>query len=473
MSINEQSICLKTRNGKFANEKANNVQAVIDEILKPEKIDKPLVIWFHGGLVSTSAGENIASILTPRLESKGVNAVFFIWESGPVKEILDAVVSLARRKLGSGLLDILTKFLQAKTSYQPALGMTFSDDDKYELNEAEQSILIEAVEAHPDLRAEAAWIAGGSIRRQELGLATIGGGSTKADRMVEDKLKRYFETERSQHDPNKVLSGFAIGNLLTTALAPFLIDVAKNCLKRMRSNRDHGIQDTIIEEALRKIEIGKETWDQMKQDIDEAFGNNELAGGTLFIQGLKEAITKSPSRRILLVGHSAGAVYVAKFLDACANAQLSFPFDVRFLAPAARFDLFQAMLEQRKSSIKSIRLFGMKDQFEHEEPLLESAPLIGSVPLLKDLYKGSLLYLVSGALEAETDCPLIGMQRFCDPQPWMSDSEQQQITVIKANLPADEFIWSVTKGSVPGKQSEATTHSGFAFDLKTLESLLV
>ena len=116
--------------------------------------------------------------------------------------------------------------------------------------------------------------------------------------------------------------------------------------------------------------------------------------------------------RVVLVGHSTGSIYIAKFIEAwirdfAADDQThpQTSFDIIYVAPAVRYDDFLTMLTTAKQRIAHLRIFTMRDKLERDTPELGSW-------FSSNIYKPSLLYAISGVFEAIPDTPIVGMQRF-------------------------------------------------------------
>lgn len=470
MPFDVASHCILSRNGRLSPEDSASLPGQVSSALAS---GKPLLIWFHGGLVSTSDGIDAAKSITKHYESKDVSPLFFIWETGPATAIYDAVVALVRRKLGSGTIDLLSKLLNVKLEFGGGLGAAGSD--RFELTAAEEEILLEAASLHPDIQAEAMRLALGGATFSLNGV--VEGDVKSPDKELDQKLNGYFQKKKQERAAAEPEFAFDLGGFLLGVVARFVVDVAKAVLARYRSERQHTLKETIIEEALRLVELGTETWTAIKKDAEAAFENDAFAVGRRFVQELGRALQSDPNRRVILVGHSAGAIYICHFLQEWKRAGLTHKLDVRFLAPAARFDLVQSTFESCGQLIGSLRYFALTDRQEREEALLGGAPYIGSISIAKNIYMGSLLYLVAGSLEAEPDCPIFGMQRFIANPPKLSNKERESVAdvmeFIRAKDP-DGIVWSTpTVLGNPGYVTWSARHGDFDDDPNTRDSVLV
>jgi len=201
---------------------------------------------------------------------------------------------------------------------------------------------------------------------------------------------------------------------------------------RTDGGRDHGGQ-TGFEEGARYgsvpglnegLATGAHAWSYMKWTIDRSF---ELDGGAkafppgesagiALISTIASALEKhgwTHGARLVLVGHSTGAIYVAKFarrwkVDA---PKVRPSFEMILLASALRYDDLDKLLTEDKQDpmgpeLTHFRSFGLSDTLEQQNV---EGPLPG---IKKGAYPRSLLYAVSGMFEVEPDTPLTGMQRF-------------------------------------------------------------
>jgi hypothetical protein len=258
------------------------------------------------------------------------------------------------------------------------------------------------------------------------------------------------------------------GEISTATIIKFSVDILIKVIARLVKKRGHGIYPTIVEEILRKFylaNVGKLLWDLMKKDTQDSFGRDgRVFGGTAFIAELKSLWESGHQPRILLVGHSAGSIFISHFLNyANKNLPEEIKFDVVFLAPAIAVDLFAQTIDEHGRRINQIRQFTMQDVFEKKDHLVPVIPI----------YPYSLLYFVSGILEDEADKPLVGMQRFYNnAAPFQSGSIPDLDTVRDfLTQPPERTIWSEADLG-PGLASLAVRHVDFDdVDETTIQSV--
>jgi len=441
-----------------------------------------IVIHFHGGLVSYTKGTRTAEALQGEYLEAGAYPVFFLWESGVVETIVNNLGSISKevffkvswkrlsnivmRKLGQsdsqragGVLppvddaDVQDAIDRALDDHDPtALEATAPPIDREiaELSDHEARILEAELALDFQLSAEIEKVSRGLRTPAEVqadaaarsGTVRVSTATLMDPAALDELVDRHDRAER--------------GLLETAMLIRRLVSVAGGVVKRFITGRDHGFHATIVEELLRGLYLanaGGIVWGQMKTDTADAFGGDvAVHGGDAFLAALNQQLEPAAPPRIVLVGHSAGAVFVSEFL---AHADEVLPpevvFDVVLQAPAATFAKFSETLTTHRQRIAGFRMFSMDDEREQADQL---------VPFL---YPHSLLYFVSGVVEGDVDMPLLGMQRFYDtadfPAPEHADLRAPRQFLGEAD---DRTVWSVTADDAPaGHQSQARKHGAF------------
>ena len=198
-------------------------------------------------------------------------------------------------------------------------------------------------------------------------------------------------------------------------------DLLPDIKKRFDSGRSHGPIMTITEEAicnsparfLKKIRaLARDGWEQQKKDVDTPFTNDSnLYGGIALLDELLRLDNlqkkKGTLKKIYLIGSSTGAIFLCNFLIRSSEAKYrQLHYNVIFSVPSCTFRLFDSALKKAGENIKSLHLFTLSDSTDQH-------PVGG---LLKKVYPGSVLFLVSGVCEEKEnpyhDMPLLGLQKF-------------------------------------------------------------
>jgi hypothetical protein len=233
-------------------------------------------------------------------------------------------------------------------------------------------------------------------------------------------------------------------------------------IERLNSGHGHGLYTTVIEElyiALGLAEVlGEPVWGQMKADIDAAFTQETDAGGTAFLQNLGIAWKQKPNLKVTLIGHSAGAIYLQRFVEVFDDFFVSQParqVEVVTLAAALSFERMNQGLSVLQRRASGVRMFGLSDKRE------------GGYWEVPGIYNKSLLYIVSSLCEGdpEADKPLVGMQRYWSrTRPY----DQPYINAVTDFVRSSRTVWSPSgKTAPPGFQSGAKRHVGFPIEKKT------
>ncbi len=442
-----------------------------------------LVIHFHGGLVSRASAEQTAEGLLPTYESAGAYPVFFFWRSDlwttlsknlgeiahePVfQRLVKRLLQLALSKLkdhtgvrSGGPLALVSEdalpddpvLLAEYAAAREPNNAKLAGVDLTEMQVDQAQVELETDEVlQRETRAIAEWTAPSVADPSMTARAGTGPATAPRPTLMSPGVQKELAQEQSK-------PGARAGFFTAVALAKHGIMILKRVIERFAGRRGHTLYVTIVEEVLRELyvdSIGALAWTLMKNDTRAAFGTDaQLFGGTAFLGELKN--WWQPGRRITLVGHSTGAIYIGNFLEhADPLFDPTVKFDVVFLAPACSFEFMAAKLPVFERRVNRMRLFGLDDKRERG---------YWEVPVL---YPASLLYLVSGLFEEPTvDMPLVGMQRyFSDADPYTSP----EIKAVAKYLDK-KSVWSLAEGAA-GLSCSAARHGGFDEDPTTRESL--
>ncbi len=472
------------KNGRFDGTSPADLQALFAAAAAHAN-GRNLVIHFHGGLVARPGALQTAATMRAAAEAGQAYPIFFIWNSDLLttlagnltqigqeeafKRLVRRIAQIVLSKLGEKaggrgapleLVSIkqlpsdMERLEETLTGREAAL----TPPDDLSLSDVQETQAEQLLRDDLALRTEAARIANGLRRPEEIesDLKTRGAAPVQGSTQTLMSAAILQEIAAESPDPGDRSAGVAL------TLVKFGVQIAIAVLKRYTAGRDHGLYSTIVEETLRALyldNVGILTWSLMKNDTADAFGPDpQTHGGTAFVREL--AARWQPGQRVTLVGHSTGAIYITEFIKAIdpllpADARL----DVIFLAGAASFPYLHQNLDPLRRRIGRIRTFGLTDAQEMG---------YWEVPLL---YKGSLLYLVSGLLEeGAADQPLIGMARYFSGRPPYDLPEVTE--VLDALLPPETRVWSGEGSQDAGRRCTATKHGMIDDeDAPTLESL--
>ena len=497
---------------------AQDIAAAVEAALAHK--DGHLILHFHGGLVSKQTGLDLAGKLLGTYEGAG-HSLFFVWESGffetlrnnfaeladepVVKQLLRKVMEHALKRLGSvsGTRSIAPAAVDARQVREavdrfwadprpenvpyrherPHVSELQARSSASQVNEAE----IQAdLENDPELRAALAGLPGVPTQTRSSFAAGLG-PVVERDTPVADILSHEFSSRPGQR-----------GFIAWFKVAAFVVACLRRVLKRYAGARDHGLYATVLEEITREIKLGGSSlnqwgqalqWNRMKQDTLDAFQPDaDRYVGTALVHALNQQAQAGRSlKRISLIGHSTGAIYIAQWLKACAGTPLAqVPTQVLFLAPAITYSLFDQTLRQYWAPVRRFRMFAMTDELERDDQVWGEDHKLreGERDWRRFIYPSSLLYLVSGILETQADAdgqevdtadtPLLGMERFYRLASVFDEAGFPAVVRTRQWLDAEpgRLVWSRTaEGTPAGLQSHSIDHGGFDNDELTLASL--
>jgi hypothetical protein len=457
-------------------------RADLDQLFQASLGCDRLVVHFHGGLVPPQAAlATIENTLLSQYQAAGAYPVFFVWNSGPVAVVTHNLAEIWQEKIYQRLLQRVLQFVEAKLRQTPAqrgerLELADEADIAREVRQpqvgsepfahldparlpqdetlrpAEAEQFREVLEGDDRFIEEAEAIANGLRPPEEIEQQrSARSGTVQASRHT--LMSPEVMEEIRQEAPSPAERGL----VSTSVLIKGTVMILARVIKRLAGRRDHGIYCTVVEEILREFYLanaGKLVWDLMKGDTADAFGPDpQRYGGTAFLDGLRQQWAGGHRPRLILVGHSTGAVYICHLLKhAAASLPPEAQFEVIFLAPACDFRLLADTLTLHGDRVKAFRLFGMQDSLEAQDNLVPPLPL----------YPRSLLYFVSGLLEDEADKPIVGMQRFYAGQSPFDAAAYPEIEIVRRFLEATpgRTVWSEADAGA-GLAAAARKHGDF------------
>ena len=160
--------------------------------------------------------------------------------------------------------------------------------------------------------------------------------------------------------------------------------------------------DTIIEKTLGRGP-GRMVWSEMKENARFA-ASTSRACDFLALALKSLAATWGDRLEIHLVGHSAGAILLGHLLEVMAPRGLADRIcGVHLYAPACTVQFANQYYAPHPKVMQSLRLHLLSDQQERDDNVVS-------------IYRKSLLYLVSNALEPDLRTPLLGMENVLKPE---------------------------------------------------------
>jgi hypothetical protein len=395
-----------------------------------------LCIFFHGGLVSRDDAIKTAEALINGYTDAGAYPFFFIWNSDlltAIRELLDPhqhdqrFVAAANR----GVMQAAKKIAEVLN-----LGAGPTNDAKALSRSASLDLVSLAKFAEP---YDKAWSnrQGAQLPVSPAELSSY--GNWLLSHLPETSLRAANIRSRIKGSGNPLARVF----------------------ERLNSGHAHGLYTTVIEELFISLglgSVGAKIWGQMKKDIDAAFESDAQAGGTAFLQQLGRVWDRNRQLKLTLIGHSAGAIYVQRFVEAFDQLFVSQPerkLEIVTLAAAVSFERVAAGLSVVKKRVSGLRVFGLSDKRE------------GGYWEVPGIYNKSLLYIVSSLCEddSEADKALVGMQRYWSgKRPY----DQPYINAVTDSVTPNRTVWARSPNAAgPGFRSDAKRHGGMPTEAMT------
>jgi len=487
--------CIVLRGGKFDPEDGAGAHDLADRFSDlVREAPQHLAIYFHGGLVPRQNGLAQAAVLAPEFRAARAEPLFVIWESG-VWEIIsqnlpaifdeDIFQNIHRRvsQLVKGKLDKLLGPPGAKSisglpldseeeiqaEIDKGSGMfgdiAFADIQASTAPSPEEALSSEEkahIEAEIDkdfrLREELRAITAGRTSPGEARSKGFSSSIVKKTLIDPEVLDDIAPIEPAASD-----EGQAKSILGTIALGKHVVTVVGSVIWRFAHRRDHGPYLTIIEEIMREFyvrAIGRNVWLGMKKAIDAAFEPATDRGGSALVDRLHGMWSSGVKPTVTLIGHSAGAIYVARLLrELDARMSHDFRVNVVLIAPACTFKALGECFRSAASRVANLRIFGMSDPLERKDAI---------VPVI---FPASLLYFVSGVLEDDRDQPLVGMARYYSA-PYGSEGFEEIAAITASNALSRQHPFAWAKATLAdGANCDMTSHGGWASAPDTLASV--
>ena len=159
--------------------------------------------------------------------------------------------------------------------------------------------------------------------------------------------------------------------------------------------------DLLIEKSIGRP-IARPIWSEMKENAELAFGSGR--GGDLLITALQKlADSWGDAFELHLVGHSAGAIILGHMLGALAARGMSDQVrTIHLYAPACSVQFANRHYAPHSAAMQRLYLRILSDRLERNDS-------VGTI------YRKSLLYLVSNALEMDLRTPILGLANAFEP----------------------------------------------------------
>lgn len=264
--------------------------------------------------------------------------------------------------------------------------------------------------------------------------------------------------------------GESIGNILTEAF-------------RKEPPRAAGIGDWVTERTDILIEktigrpLARPVWSEMKENAELAC--NTTRGGDLLVTALnKLAETWGDAFELHLVGHSAGSIILGQLLTLLASRGMDAMVNtIQLYAPACTVQFANRHYATRAALMERLYLDVLSDRNERDDSVAS-------------VYRKSLLYLVSNALETDLRTPILGLEQVSNKdyagwdgssatgealRNWRAVAAEARLQERTTRIDRDKIVICKQPGKKPDEITANASHGGFDNDVevvtKTLERI--
>ena len=215
------------------------------------------------------------------------------------------------------------------------------------------------------------------------------------------------------------------------------------------------LTDPLLERTARLLGADK-IWGGMKAGAELA--SSAEGGALVFLAALAEFVAGGAKVELHAVGHSAGSIFHSHLLPAARALALPAFRTLQLMAPAVRVDTFRALVEPllgAEHGVDALTVYTMRRDFERDDGCA-------------GIYRKSLLYLVSGACEADHDTPLLGLE-----DSLRADRSLAALFGLgQAGAGRAGVVWSRSELSDGNNASRAVRHGDFDNDASTMNSVM-
>ncbi len=214
--------------------------------------------------------------------------------------------------------------------------------------------------------------------------------------------------------------------------------------------------DPVIERLCRSLGA-KKIWSGMKYSAAQAHVK-PTGGGWYVAQKLSKFLADHSETELHAVGHSAGSIFHSHFIPTCLDLGVP-PFKtLNLLAPAVTVAEFKSRIPEFMGADKGIdftTIFTMKKDWEKADNTAQ-------------VYRKSLLYLVSRALEPDRKTPILGLE-----ESLRKNSKVAKLFGLGRKLSSvGEVVWAKSKNVSGLNASRSVSHGGFDNDPSTMHSVV-
>lgn len=302
-----------------------------------------------------------------------------------------------------------------------------------------------------------------------------GGGMAQAKKRLLLYVHGGLNSEKDAIKRARALGRYALGNgcyplfvVWKTGLLETLgqmLRAPRGPLEALSEASDRLIEDSLARPLVRPI------WAEMKGNAEQAFEASR--GGHHLVKALIQlARGWGEAFELHLVGHSAGAIWLGHLLSLLAReGAAELPSSLHLYAPACSIAFANRHFSPHQGLMKRMQLDLLSDRAERDDEVAQ-------------IYRKSLLYLVSQALEPDRRTPLLGLANAHDPgyRGWEGSSATQE--ALRAWREAAQAAGLYRGGRMrlsegryifarQGPQTARASHGGFDNDCELISRTLL
>ena len=190
--------------------------------------------------------------------------------------------------------------------------------------------------------------------------------------------------------------------------------------------------DLLVEKTIGRP-LARPIWSELKENAELAFGTNR--GGDMLISASQKLRgTLGADLEIHLMGHSAGAIILGHMLTSMATRGLADKLSsIQLFAPACTVQFVNRHYTPQQQLMRRMYLRILSDRMERNDNVAA-------------IYRKSLLYFVSNALEADLRTPILGLANAFKPDYSGWDGSSSTGNILKAWRQAVDAAGLVKEG---------------------------
>lgn len=236
---------------------------------------------------------------------------------------------------------------------------------------------------------------------------------------------------------------------------------------------DDQLSDPLLEKLVGRP-LARPLWSEMKENAELA--SHSGRGGDLLAEALNQlAKTWGENFELHLIGHSAGSIMLGRMLERLKQKDLADHVrSVHLYAPACSVGFANRYYAPHEDIMQRLYLHLLSDRRERNDN-------VGQI------YRKSLLYFVSNALEADPRTPILGLQNVFQPDyrgwdgsastnedllNWRTCAEQSKLADRLTVHDDERFITRIKVGAALPEKSISASHGGFDNNVAVIEQTL-